>query len=111
MASGKDVLEVARHNFEQAQQHRPADLAAARTPDQVKAVLDNHAAALAAYLECLGDAFQAANGAWDALLAEAKEAEKEAKDARQHALTLSGQIAAMGKLTGAVGKLIDAVKG
>jgi DNA repair ATPase RecN len=111
MATGKDVLEVARDNFEQAQQHRPADLAAAGTPEEVKAVLDNYGAALAAYLECLADAFQAATGNWDALLAEAKEAEKEAKEARQRAENLAKQIEAMGKLTGAVGKLIVAVKG
>ena len=111
MATGKDVLEIARRNFEQAQQNRPADLAAAKTPEKVKAILDNYGAALAAYLECLGDAFQAASGEWTALLKEAKDAEKEIKKAREDAVGIGKTIEALGKLTGAVAKLVDAVKG
>lgn len=111
MTTGRDVLELARHNFEQAQLHRTADLAAAQTPVEVKAVLDNYAAALAAYLECLADAFQAASGDWDTLLAEAKEAEKAAKAARESAVEFGKKIEAFGKFTGAVGKLVEAVKG
>lgn len=76
----------------------------------MKAVLDNYAAALAAYLECLGDAFQAKSGAWDGLLAEAKAAEKAIKEAREKAAGVAKTIEAMGKLTGVVGKLVEAVK-
>ena len=111
MTTGKDVLEIARRNFEQARDKKQADLAAAEgKPALVKAILDNYGVALATYLETLAEAFQAAAGNWDQLLNDAKQAEKALNDARAKAAAIGDTIVAMGKLSDTVGKLVEAVK-
>jgi len=111
MTTGKDVLEIAKRNFEQARDSKQADLDAAEgKPASVKAVLDNYGAALATYLETLADAFQAASGNWDQLLKDATDAEKALNDARANAAAIGDRIVALGKLSEAVGKLVAAVK-
>jgi ABC-type transporter Mla subunit MlaD len=111
MTTGKDVLDIALRNFEQARDKKQDDLAAvAGKPTLVKSVLDNYGAALATYLETLADAFQAASGNWDQLLKDAVDAEKALNDARAKAAAIGDTIIAMGKLSEAVGKLVEAVK-
>jgi hypothetical protein len=111
MTTGKDVLEIAKRNFEQARDSKQADLDAAEgKPALVKAVLDNYGAALATYLETLADAFQAASGNWDQLLKDATDAGKALNDARAKAAGIGDTIVALGKLSDAVGKLVEAVK-
>lgn len=111
MTTGKDVLEIAKRNYEQARDKKQEDLAgAAGKPALVKAVLDNYGAALATYLETLAEAFQAATGNWDQLLKDAGDAEKALTDARKNAAAIGDKIVAMGKLSEAVGKLVEAVK-
>lgn len=111
MTTGTDVLDIALRNFEQARDRKQDDLAAAAgKPALVKAVLDNYGAALAAYLETVADAFQAASGNWDQLLGDARQAEKALNDARKNAVAIGDRIVAMGKLSDAVGKLVEAVK-
>jgi hypothetical protein len=111
MTTGKDVLDIAKRNFEQARDRKQDDLAAAAgKPALVKAVLDNYGAALAAYLETLADAFQAASGNWDGLLKDATDAEKALTDARAKAAAVGDTIVALAKLSDAVGKLVAAVK-
>jgi chromosome condensin MukBEF ATPase and DNA-binding subunit MukB len=111
MTTGKDVLDIAKRNFEQARDRKQDDLDAAQgKPALVKAVLDNYGAALATYLETLADAFQAASGNWDQLLKDAADAEKALDDARARAAAIGDRIVALGKLSDAVGKLVEAVK-
>jgi len=110
MVTGADVQAIARRNFEQARINKHSDLAATTTPAQARAVADNYEAAMAAYLKTLIDGFEAASGNWDQLLGDAKAAEAELVRARQKAEGVAATITALGKLTGAATKLVEAVK-
>lgn len=110
MVTGADVQAIARRNFEQARSKKHADLAATKTPAEARAVEDNYEATLAAYLKTLIDGFEAASGDWDRLRAEAEAAEEELRCAREKAEGTVATINALGKLTGAVTKLVEAVK-
>lgn len=110
MATGAEVQAIALRNFEQAKASKHADLAATKTPAEARAVADNYEAAMAAYLKTLIDGFEAASGDWDQLRDEAEAAEEELCRAREKAEGTVATINALGKLTGAVTKLVEAVK-
>ena len=110
MVTGSDVREIARRTFEELKQRKPADLAATRTPAEAHAVEENYERAMAAYLKTLIAGFEEASGDWDQLRADAEAAEAAANEGRQNAQSLAAKITAAGKLTGAVTKLVEAVK-
>ena len=103
------IRAVARKNFEQAAAHRNDDLAATSTPEQAKAVMDNHDAALAAYLQAIRTSLEANDAAWRGLLTQAEDAADKLDQAREHAAGIAATISALGRATGSATTLIKAV--
>jgi len=110
MVTGADVQNIARRNFEQARANKQADLAKTSTPAEAREVEDNYEAAMAAHLETLIAGFEAASGNWDQLRDEAEAAETALDQARAKAQGAAATITALGNLTGAVAKLVEAAK-
>lgn len=103
-----DVKEMARDNFEEAASNLDKDLAAAKTPEQARAIRANHEKALAIYMGCLRKGLSEADGAWKALLKAAQTAKDEIIAAREAAEGIADRIKKLGALTEAVSKLVKA---
>ncbi len=110
MAGPDEVVRAARDAFEDAHRNRDADLAATRTPDEARAVQDNHDAALANYLLALRTAFNCGGADWEQALADARHAQAAVDEARIEAETLIDRLGAITALTGAAGRLIEAAR-
>lgn len=104
-----NIRAAARSNFEQAAANRNADLAATSTPEQAKAVMDNHDAALATYLHAIRTSLEANNEAWRGLLTQAEDAADNLNEARGHAVGVTATISALGRATDSVALLVSAV--
>ncbi|HVQ09798.1 MAG TPA: hypothetical protein VMS43_15320 [Allosphingosinicella sp.] len=110
MVTGSEVRDLARRNFEEVKTRKHVELAASKTTTEALDIEENYEKAMAAYLKTLIAGFEAASGNWDQLRADAVAAETDLKKALAGAQSLAARITAAGKLTGAVTKLVEAVK-
>lgn len=111
MSNAADCLAAVQANYDRASGNEPADLAAAQTVDQARAVQANVALARSLYCEAvaadLSAGTEAAEGAYGAVLATQRAVEA----ARREAAALPDLLAKLGDATAAAQRLLQSARG